>query len=81
MNIGMKPVKVGFYDELLVELDNDPEVQRLGRSKVLRHLVASYLRDRRRAMLDDQYAVGYGGAARVSEELEGWDEEGAWPAE
>ena len=77
----MKPVQVLFDDELLAELDDDPEVQSLGRSKVLRHLVASYLRDRRRAMLDDQYANGYGAAARLSEELEGWDEEGAWPAE
>jgi len=77
----MKPVQVLFDDDLLGELDADAEVKKLGRSKVLRALAAEYLEQRRQAALDAQYAAGYGGDFRVSEELEGWGGEGAWPDE
>lgn len=77
----MKPVQVLFDDELLAELDADDEVQARGRSQVLRQLVAGYLRRRREAALDAQYAAGYGAPERVSDELTGWDEEGEWPEE
>jgi metal-responsive CopG/Arc/MetJ family transcriptional regulator len=76
----MKPVQLLFDEELLAELDSDERVQRVGRSEVLRELAASYLRKRREAALDARYAEGYGGgASKVSEELEGWVEEGVWP--
>jgi hypothetical protein len=80
-NMHMKPVQVLFDDELLAELDTDAEVQRVGRSKVLRGLAAEYLEQRRTEKLDAQYAAGYGGDACVSEELTGWEEEGEWPDE
>jgi metal-responsive CopG/Arc/MetJ family transcriptional regulator len=77
----MKPVQVLFDEELLAELDADEEVQARGRSGVLRRLVAGYLERRREARLDATYASGYGGDARVGDELAGWDEEGEWPDE
>lgn len=77
----MKPVQILMDEELLAGLDGDEEVRRSGRSKVLRGLVAAYLESRREARLDEQYRQGYGDALRVSEELDGWDEEGSWPGE
>ena len=68
-------------EELLAVLDEDEEVRRSGRSKVLRRLVSAYLESRCEARLDAQYREGYGDDPRVSEELEGWDEEGSWPGE
>jgi len=75
----MKPVQVLFDEELLAELDADEQVQKVGRSRVLRQLAASYLKRRHEADLDARYTKGYGEDARVSEELQGWDEEGVWP--
>ena len=77
----MKPVQVLFDDELLADLDRDERVQKLGRSQVLRELAAWYLQRRRRAALDASYRAGYGDGLAVSEELQGWDEEGSWPDE
>ena len=79
--INMKPVQILMDEELLAGLDEDEEVRRSGRSKVLRGLVAAYLESRREARVDAQYRQGYGDALRVSEELDGWDEEGSWPGE
>lgn len=75
----MKPVQIVLDEELLAGLDRDEEVRRSGRSKVVRGLVAAYLESRREARLDAQYRQGYGNALRLSEELDGWDEEGSWP--
>ncbi|HSN54841.1 MAG TPA: hypothetical protein VLT32_09215 [Candidatus Sulfomarinibacteraceae bacterium] len=77
----MKPVQILMDEELLAGLDGDEEVRRSGRSKVLRGLVAAYLESRREARLDEQYRQGYGDALQVSEELDGWDEEGSRPGE
>jgi len=77
----MKPVQVLFDEELLAELDADEQVQKVGRSRVLRQLAASYLKRRHEADLDARYVAGYGEDSRVSEELQGWDEEGVWPDE
>jgi metal-responsive CopG/Arc/MetJ family transcriptional regulator len=77
----MKQVQILMDEELLAGLDEDEEVRRAGRSKVLRRLVAEYLQSRREARLDAQYRDGYGDTLRVSEELDGWETEGSWPAE
>jgi metal-responsive CopG/Arc/MetJ family transcriptional regulator len=77
----MKPVQILMDEDLLAGLDEDEEVRRGGRSKVLRGLVSAYLESRRDARLDAQYVQGYGNNLRVSEELDGWDEEGSWPEE
>lgn len=75
----MKPVQVLFDEELLAELDADEQVQKVGRSRVLRQLAASYLKRRHEADVDARYAAGYGEGSSVGEELQGWDEEGVWP--
>lgn len=75
----MKPVQVLFDDDLLAELDTDADVRKRGRSKILRELVAGYLKQRRQAMVDSQYAAGYGGEAQLHDDLAGWDEEGERP--
>lgn len=75
----MKPVQVLFDEELLAELDADEQVQKVGRSRVLRQLAASYLKRCREAGVDARYVAGYGEGPRVAEELEGWEEEGVWP--
>ena len=77
----MKPIQILIDEELLAGLDEDEEVRRGGRSKVLRGLIAAYLESRREARLDLQYRQGYGDDPRVSDELQGWDEEGSWPEE
>jgi metal-responsive CopG/Arc/MetJ family transcriptional regulator len=77
----MKPVQILMDEELLAGLDEDEEVRRKGRSKVLRGLVSAYLESQREARLDAQYQRGYGDDLRVSEELDGWGEEGSWPEE
>ena len=79
--INMKPIQILIDEELLAGLDEDEEVRRRGRSKVLRGLIAAYLEGRREARLDVQYRQGYGDNLRVSEELDGWDKEGSWPEE
>lgn len=77
----MKPVQILMDEELLAGLDEDEEVRRSGRSKVLRGLVSAYLESRRNAHLDALYRQGYADTLRVKEELDGWDGEGVWPAE
>jgi metal-responsive CopG/Arc/MetJ family transcriptional regulator len=77
----MKPVQILMDEELLERLDEDDEVRLSGRSKVLRGLVSAYLESQRDARLDAQYTQGYGDGLRVSEELDGWGEEGSWPEE
>lgn len=47
-------------EELLARLDEDEEVRRAGRSKVLCGLVSAHLESRRDAWLDAQYKKGYG---------------------
>ena len=77
----MKHVQILVNEEMLANLDADDEVQRTGRSKVLRRLITAYMESRREARLDSQYRRGYSDGPRVNEELEGWPEEGSWPAE
>ena len=77
----MKPVQILIDEELLAGLDEDEEVRRSGRSKVLRGLVAAYLESRREARLDAQYRQGYSDDLRVSDELDDWAGESSWPKE
>ena len=74
--VDMKLIKVLIDEMQLAELDSDDEVMKHGRSRLLRNLVSSYLSDRRRAIVDAEYASGYGGDFKASDELGGWDEEG-----
>jgi metal-responsive CopG/Arc/MetJ family transcriptional regulator len=68
----MKPVHFLIDEELLAALDDDEEVRRSGRSKVLRGLVAAYLESKRDLRLDEEYRRGYAIGSRINEELDGW---------
>lgn len=75
----MKAIQVTVDDELLARLDADDEVQRDGRSAVLRRAADEYLRRRRRQSIAEQYAKAYGRSTGLDEEFKGWEDEGAWP--
>ncbi len=77
----MKPVQVMFDETLLGRLDEEQEVKKLGRSAVLRRLVAEYLEHRREAAIDAQYRKGYADAGGLGSEFDGWEDEAAWPEE
>ena len=74
----MKAIQVTLDDALLARLDADAEVQRDGRSAVLRRAADEYLRRRRKRTIAEQYAKAYHGA-EVADELSGWELEGVWP--
>lgn len=75
----MKAIQITLDERLLAELDADPEVQRDGRSAVMRRATAEYLQRKRDAAIAEAYRRGYQrGAGR---DLEGWADEGEWPDE
>lgn len=73
----MKPIQITFDEKLLAELDADPEVQRDGRSLVLRRAAYEYLRRKRRTAIAEAYRREYG--KQGAPELDGWAGDGAWP--
>jgi metal-responsive CopG/Arc/MetJ family transcriptional regulator len=73
----MKPIQITLDDGLLARLDADPEVQRDGRSAVLRRAAEEYLRRRRKRVVAEQYARAYQGSGASG--FEGWEDEGQWP--
>lgn len=77
----MKSIQITFDEKLLKELDATEEVQREGRSAILRRAAAEYLRNRRRWMISEQYKEGYGAnKPTADDELRaGWQEEQVWP--
>jgi len=75
----MKPIQISFDEELLKELDESEEVKRVGRSAVMRRAVKEYLQRRRRRSIADQYRGAYGDEGGLSEEYEGWEDQGEWP--
>ena len=70
-----------FDEELLHELDEDADVQRLGRSAVLRQAASEYLEAKRRQTIAEQYRKAYQESPGLGEDFEGWEEEGEWPPE
>jgi metal-responsive CopG/Arc/MetJ family transcriptional regulator len=77
----MKPVQIMLDEELLRRLDTTPEVEREGRSAVVRRAVAEYLARRRRQEVRESYRRAYGAGEGLGVEFEGWEDEGAWPDE
>jgi metal-responsive CopG/Arc/MetJ family transcriptional regulator len=75
----MKAIQVTLDEALLARLDADEEVRRDGRSAVLRRAADEYLRKRRKRSIADQYARAYGATSDLGAELDGWEDEGAWP--
>ncbi len=75
----MKAIQVTFDEALLERLDRDPAVRERGRSAVLREAAATYLVRKDAEDIAYGYRTGYGDAAAVDTELEGWTGEGVWP--
>jgi metal-responsive CopG/Arc/MetJ family transcriptional regulator len=71
----MKAIQVSIDEELLHRLDADPEVQRDGRSAVLRRAVTAYLQQRRAQQIADAYRRGYGKAGGICSEFDYWESE------
>jgi hypothetical protein len=69
----MKTIQVTFDEKLLDRLDRDEEVQRDGRSAVLRRAAEMYLSYRRRQSIADAYRRAYGSGEDT--ELSGWSDE------
>ena len=79
ITIDMKAIQITLDEALLSRLDADEEVQRDGRSAVLRRAADEYLRRRRRRVIADQYAKAYGNNRGLGAEFGGWEDEGEWP--
>ena len=78
----MKAIQITMDEELLTRLDADEQVQRLGRSAVLRQVALEYIARRKRQAVAEQYRRAYAGvAAGLGPELEAWEEQGVWPSE
>ena len=78
----MKPIQIMMDEDLLNELDADEEVRRLGRSAVMRRIVAEYIDYRHRKTVASQYRRAYGDAGEgLGTEFVGWENEGIWPQE
>ena len=77
----MKAIQITLDDDLLARLDLDDEVQRDGRSAVLRRAADLYLRHRRAGAISAAYRRAYSDGGGLDEEFAGWGKEGAWPAE
>jgi len=75
----MKPIQVMIDETLLRRLDADEEVQKRGRSAVLRRAAAEYLRRSRSRRLAEAYRRAYGKDGGLGEEFTGWESEGSWP--
>jgi metal-responsive CopG/Arc/MetJ family transcriptional regulator len=66
-------------ETLLRRLDADEEVQKRGRSAVLRRAAAEYLRRSRSRRLAEAYRRAYGKDGGLGEEFTGWESEASWP--
>jgi metal-responsive CopG/Arc/MetJ family transcriptional regulator len=66
-------------ETLLRRLDADEEVQRRGRSAVLRRAAAEYLRRSRSKRIAEAYRRAYGKNGGLGEEFTGWESEASWP--
>jgi metal-responsive CopG/Arc/MetJ family transcriptional regulator len=75
----MKAIQITLDERLLERLDADAEVQRDGRSAVLRRAADEYLRRRHKRSIAEQYAQAYGANTGLGDEYSSWEGEGAWP--
>jgi metal-responsive CopG/Arc/MetJ family transcriptional regulator len=81
MILYMKAIQITLDEALLARLDQDEEVKRDGRSAVLRRAADLYLRQRKAREVAAAYRRAYAEGRDLGREFEGWEREGAWPAE
>ena len=77
----MKAVQFTIEEELLRQIDRDPEVKRLGRSAFLRRAAREYLARRRDQSIKAAYRRGYGEHPVTADEFGPLMEAQAWPDE
>lgn len=77
----MKAIQITIDERLLGDLDKDPEVQRDGRSAVLRRAAVQYLRSKWREETREAYRRAYAGRRAADVDWIGWTDEDAWPDE
>lgn len=70
-----------FDEDILRRLSESDEVRERGRSEVVRRAVDRYLRQREQEAIARKYANAYAAINQLDDELDGWTEEGAWPAD
>jgi hypothetical protein len=75
----MKPIQFTIEEDLLARLDADQEVQRDGRSAVLRRAVAAYLQTRHAQGIAEAYRSAYAKDDGLGPEFAGWEDQGTWP--
>ena len=72
----MKAIQFTIDEGLLTELDAAPEVQRDGRSAVLRRAISTYLRDQRERTITEGYRNAYSQGGGLGPEFAGWEDQG-----
>ena len=61
--VAARSVQISLDQELLEQVDREPEAQRDGRSALIRRALRVYLELKRRREIDQAYLQGYGGQA------------------
>ena len=77
----MKTIQITMDEALLARLDKAEEVQKIGRSAVLRRATSEYLARQSRVDIARQYQRAYGANADLEKEFKGWEGEAAWMEE
>lgn len=77
----MKAIQITIDEELLRRLDATAEVQREGRSAVIRRAAEEYLLRRQRQQIRERYEAAYGDGAGLEDEFADWEGQGVWPGD
>lgn len=81
-NMAMQAIQVSMDEDLLKRIDEDPEVQELGRSAFIRSAIRLYLKAKRRREIDDEIGRVYEGCAdEMLDEVSDLVADQAWPKE
>jgi predicted transcriptional regulator len=73
----MRSISFRIEESLLRRLDAGADVVKLGRSHVLRALVAEYLRLSTRRRIAEAYRRGYGAGEALGSDWAGWERAGS----
>jgi metal-responsive CopG/Arc/MetJ family transcriptional regulator len=75
-----KPVQLSIDEDLLAQIDSDPDARQLGRSAFIRRAVRMYLRAKQRRQIDNAIEAAYGEAAdEMLDEVEALLDAQVWP--